>query len=119
MKPVDDVHFSIPRESSEHDMVMPRDISEPSVTAPSSPNPEPIIDDANPALEPVRPDATEHYPPEVFNLADHESQLDIEAKLRRKKKKQHNQNAARVIFLGKGRSSKRKETHETVTVKCR
>ena len=65
MKPVDDVHFSIPRESSEHDMVMPRDISEPSVTAPSSPNPEPIIHDANPALEPVRPDATEHYPPAI------------------------------------------------------
>ena len=57
--------------------------------------------------------------PEVFNPADHESQLDIEAKLRRKKKKQHSPNAARVIFLGKGRSSKRKKTHETVTVKCR
>ena len=57
--------------------------------------------------------------PEVFNPADHESQLDIEAKLRRKKKKQHNQNAARVIFLGKGPSSRRKKTHETDTVKGR
>ena len=57
--------------------------------------------------------------PEVFNPADRESQLDIEAKLRRKKKKQHNQNAARVIFLGKGRSPRRNNTHETVTVKCR
>ena len=65
MKPVDDVHFSIPRESSEHDMVMPRDISEPSVTAPSSPNPEPIIHVDSPAVEPVRPVAAEHDPPAI------------------------------------------------------
>ena len=52
--------------------------------------------------------------PEVFDPADHESQLEIKARLRRKKKKQHSPNAARVIFLGKGRFS-----HEAHTVKCR
>ena len=66
-RPADDVHFSIPSDSSEHDhdRVLPREISEPNVTTPSAPNPEPTIHVDEPAVEPVRPVAVEHDPPAI------------------------------------------------------
>ena len=66
-RPADDVHFSIPSDSTERDRdrVLPRETSESNVTAPSAPNPEPTIHVDKPAVEPVRPVTVEHDPPAV------------------------------------------------------
>ena len=49
MRPVEDVHFSIPNQGvSDPDIVTSRDIREPSEVVPGDPSPEPIVHDAGP-----------------------------------------------------------------------